>query len=152
MFFSLPPQKTFLDVPRSICLLRVLRYLLSIHTLLDWKVRYLHFFFEMYIKCIIILILLWQWLLFFAINNFLVDATGDLDRVRQIRSMVGDKLLLYSGNDDTAPNFGKYVWFIFMCKARIYMHSSPLTHCCCPVYSHDRRRRMHVSFRSMKRL
>ena len=32
------------------------------------------------------------------IMNILVDATGDLDRVRQIRSLVGDKLLLYSGN------------------------------------------------------
>jgi len=35
----------------------------------------------------------------------LKDATGDLDRVRKLRSAVGDKLLLYSGNDDTAANF-----------------------------------------------
>eukprot|EP01083_Nonionella_stella_P281865 959306_1 len=35
----------------------------------------------------------------------LKDATGDLDRVKKIRSLVGDKLLLYSGNDDTSPNF-----------------------------------------------
>eukprot|EP01083_Nonionella_stella_P093306 261456_1 len=35
----------------------------------------------------------------------LKDATGDLDRVGKIRSLVGDKLLLYSGNDDTSPNF-----------------------------------------------
>ncbi|KAL9189656.1 hypothetical protein ACHAXT_009331 [Thalassiosira profunda] len=35
----------------------------------------------------------------------LKDATGDLDRVWKLREMVGDKLLLYSGNDDTAPNF-----------------------------------------------
>ena len=35
----------------------------------------------------------------------LKDATGDLDRVWKLREMVGDKLLLYSGNDDSAPNF-----------------------------------------------
>lgn len=35
----------------------------------------------------------------------LKDATGDLDRVKQIRSLVGEKLLLYSGNDDTSANF-----------------------------------------------
>ncbi|KAL7523384.1 hypothetical protein ACHAXR_000153 [Thalassiosira sp. AJA248-18] len=34
-----------------------------------------------------------------------LDATGDLDRVGKIRSLVGDKLLLYSGNDDTSPHF-----------------------------------------------
>ena len=35
----------------------------------------------------------------------LKDATGDLDRVKEIRSLVGDDFLLYSGNDDTASNF-----------------------------------------------
>lgn len=35
----------------------------------------------------------------------LKDATGDLDRVKKIRSLVEDKFLLYSGNDDTASNF-----------------------------------------------
>lgn len=35
----------------------------------------------------------------------LKDATGDLDRVGKIRSLVGDKILLYSGNDDTSANF-----------------------------------------------
>jgi len=35
----------------------------------------------------------------------LKDATGDLDRVKEIRALVGDDLLLYSGNDDTASNF-----------------------------------------------
>jgi dihydrodipicolinate synthase/N-acetylneuraminate lyase len=35
----------------------------------------------------------------------LKDATGDLDRVKEIRSLVSDDFLLYSGNDDTASNF-----------------------------------------------
>ncbi|KAL3795647.1 hypothetical protein HJC23_002054 [Cyclotella cryptica] len=37
----------------------------------------------------------------------LKDATGDLDRVGKIRSLVGDKshLLLYSGDDGTSPEF-----------------------------------------------
>lgn len=37
----------------------------------------------------------------------LKDATGDLDRVQQIRTLVGDKshLLLYSGDDSTSPEF-----------------------------------------------
>ena len=39
------------------------------------------------------------------IMNILVDATGDLDRVRQIRSLVGDKLLLYSGNGKYGASF-----------------------------------------------
>ena len=33
------------------------------------------------------------------------DATGELDRVEKIRALVGDKLLLYSGNDDSSPEF-----------------------------------------------
>jgi 4-hydroxy-tetrahydrodipicolinate synthase len=37
----------------------------------------------------------------------LKDATGDLDRVQKIRSLVGDKshLLLYSGEDGSSPEF-----------------------------------------------
>ena len=35
----------------------------------------------------------------------LKDATGDLDRVEQIRSLVGNKLLLFSGDDASSPEF-----------------------------------------------
>ena len=35
----------------------------------------------------------------------LKDATGDLDRVHEIRSLTGENFLMYSGNDDTSANF-----------------------------------------------